>query len=112
MNKQAVISPFESAKRITNLNAVMMGKLESERTVIQKYSDEWSFAHHASMSIYKGKIYAMWSSGRIHEDDCGQRVMWSYTDGFSEWKPAMIFSDTEMGVSSPVSYTHLRAHET
>lgn len=100
MNKQAVISPRESAKRITNLNAAMMGKLESERTVIQKYSDEWAFAHHASMSIYKGKIYAMWSSGRIHEDDCGQRVMWSYTDGLSEWKPAMIFSDTEMGVSS------------
>lgn len=22
----------------------------------------------------------MWSSGRIHEDDCGQRVMWAYSD--------------------------------
>lgn len=94
------ISAKESAKRITNLYAKDMGKLESTKTVIQPYSEEWAFAHHASIAIFKGKIYAMWSSGRVHEDDCGQRVMWSYTDGFNDWKEAMIFSDTERGEHS------------
>lgn len=96
-NIHPIISARESAARITNLNAEMMGKLESTRTIIQPYSDDWAFAHHASLAVFKGKIYAMWSSGRIHEDDCGQRVMWSYTDGFTDWKKAMVFSDTEQG---------------
>ncbi len=90
------ISAEESAKRITNANAKDMGKLISEKTLIQPFSEGHAFAHHASMTIFKGKIYAMWSSGRVNEDDCGQRVMWSYTDGFSDWQPTMLLDESEM----------------
>lgn len=90
-----------SASLIRNCNArVVRKKLETETTVIQPFSTDFAFAHHAALTVYKGKIYALWSSGRVNEDDCGQRVMWSYTDGFSDWKTAMPFSDTEMGLHS------------
>lgn len=90
-----------SASLFRNCNArVVRKKLDVETTVIQPFLPDRAYAHHASLTLYKGKVYALWSSGRIHEDDCGQRVMWSYTDGFSDWKEAMIFSDTEMGIHS------------
>lgn len=90
-----------SASLFRNCNArVPRKKLEVESTLIQPYGDEFAFAHHAALTEYNGKIYAMWSSGRVHEDDCGQRVLWSYTDGFSDWKEPMMFADTEMGVHS------------
>ncbi len=91
------ISAKESAARITNSGAKQMGKIKSSRTEIQAYSDEWGFAHHASITVFKGKIYAMWSSGRVNEDDCGQRVMWSYSDNADKWLDARPFSDNEMG---------------
>ncbi len=94
------ISPEQSASRITNKNAVNMGKLESQVTVVQPFSPKHAFSHHGGITLYKGKIYAMWSSGEVDEDGCGQRVMWSYTDGFSDWKKEMPLSDTQMGEHS------------
>lgn len=73
-------------------------KLVTETTLIQPYQPDYAFAHHASLTLFRGKIYAMWSSGKIHEDDCGQRVLWSYTDDFTAWKPAMMLADVQMGV--------------
>jgi len=94
------ISAEESSARITNLNAVIKGKLNCENVLIQPFSENRAYAHHAAITVYKNRIYAMWSSGRVNEDDCGQRVLWSYSNGFNDWSEPEIFADTAMGEHS------------
>lgn len=57
----------------------------------------WTYNHHPFLGWYNGKLYATWSSGRVHEDDLGQRVMLSYTDDFVHWAPPIAVADTQMG---------------
>lgn len=53
---------------------------------------DWSYSHHASVCHFQGKMYAMWSNGRIHEDDIGQRVLYSISENGSDWsEPRVLF---------------------
>lgn len=55
-----------------------------------------SYCHHASLAYYKGKFYAMWSNGKVNEDDNGQRVMMAVSeDGENYSEPKPIFDSME-----------------
>ncbi len=47
--------------------------------------DNNKFSHHASLAYFKGKFYAMWSSGAENEDDVGQYVMMSVSEDGEHW---------------------------
>ena len=90
-----------SASLVRNCNTrTAAKKLQVETKLLQPFNPERAFSHHAGIASYKGKLYIMWSSGRVHEDDCGQRVMWTFSDNFSDWQPPMVLSDTETGCQS------------
>ena len=62
-------------------------KLQSESFVLHTASEGRLYAHHPSIAHFKGKYYAVWSCGRVTEDDTGQFVMLSVSENGSEWSP-------------------------
>lgn len=50
-------------------------KLNSVRGSVYEPVTGWSYSHHAHITFFKGKFWAIWSNGRVNEDDLGQRVM-------------------------------------
>jgi hypothetical protein len=72
---------------------------------------DWSYSHHPSITWFKGKFYAIWSNGRVHEDDLGQRVLMSTSEDFYHWtKPAPLV-DSLMGNSSELVLTAAGFHQ-
>ena len=77
-------------------------RLAIERKLIYVPGETWTYAHHAQIMVFKGRIYAMWSNGRRNEDDTDQRVMLSCTHDFFDWPAPEIFAKPDPGgVLSP-----------
>jgi len=56
----------------------------------------WSYSHHASLVYYKNRYYAMWSNGKINEDDIGQRVLMASSEDAEHWSdPIELFPSVE-----------------
>jgi hypothetical protein len=72
-------------------------KLAVEVRLIHKAWSPWSYAHHSSITYFKGRYYAMFSNGWIDEDEIGQRVMFSTSPDFDTWTPPVPLVDTRMG---------------
>ena len=89
-----------SAKKITNQNFVDMGKLESNRISIADFNPEWAFAHHAYIAFYKKCWYIAWSSGKVNEDDLGQRIMFAKSYDFFNWSEPRVLMDSYRGIHS------------
>jgi hypothetical protein len=64
---------------------VFRPKLDVERVVLYQPEHEWTYSHHASITFYKGRFYAIWSNGRVNEDDPGQRVLITSAADFQHW---------------------------
>ncbi len=57
-----------------------------------------NYSHHAFLTVFNGKLYAIWSGGFHNEDDCGQRVMFAYTADSVHWsEPRVLVSPAELG---------------
>lgn len=94
------ITPEEAAAKINNKTVGEVKKLKTETVRLSRYDSAWAFAHHAYITEFKGKLYAMWSSGRENEDDLGQRVMYSVSEDFFHWSIPKALVDTMNGISS------------
>jgi len=64
---------------------VLRLKLPVERVYLYLPEREWTYSHHQSITFYRGRFYAIWSNGRLNEDDPGQRVLIASTEDFSHW---------------------------
>lgn len=65
--------------------------VEKQRIFTPDGSDgAWYYSHHPFITKFKGKLYAVWSSGRINEDDVGQRVMLATSENFTDWKVGVL----------------------
>ncbi len=60
-------------------------KLPVERVYLYRPEREWAYSHHQSITFYQGRFYAIWSNGRINEDDPGQRVLIASAAEFGHW---------------------------
>ena len=59
---------------------------------------EWTYSHHASLAYFLGRFYAMWSNGRVNEDDRGQRVLYSVSDDGAAWsRPVALYESRTDG---------------
>lgn len=58
-----------------------------EHVLIYRPSTEWTYSHHASITWFKKRFYAIWSNGRRDEDAPGQRVLLSTSADFLNWSP-------------------------
>lgn len=90
-----------SADMINNRLSTPATKIASEKVMVfyPKDKNDWTMSQHVSVGVLNGKVYVTWSNARIHEDDCGQRILYSYSSDFKNWStPQPIpYGDTEMG---------------
>ena len=71
---------------INNIAKGTASKIASTTGIVYDPSHEWMYSHHASIAFFKNKFWAVWSNGRVNEDDCGQRVMLAESDDGERWE--------------------------
>lgn len=90
---------------INNHTGRPLKRLEAERQTIYEPDRDWSYNHHAAVAVFKGRLYALWSSARRNEDDCGQRVMLSHSEDFLHWSAPRPLLDSQQGRQSALVLT-------
>lgn len=94
-------SAKETAELINNRLSSPATKIASEKSMVWDPQNEgdWKMSQHASVAVLNGKVYVTWSNARVHEDDCGQRIMYSYTSDFKTWSKPKVLpgGETEIG---------------
>lgn len=97
------------SRRITNRYDAQAARprLQVETAVVYapKRESDWTYAHHPHMAYFQGKLYVIWSSGRVNEDDLGQRVMMAASDDFRHWSEPQALVDSRRGKHSEVVLT-------
>ncbi len=89
-------------KLITNGYSPNAGrpKLQVETSVIYWPDGGWTYSHHPHIALFKNRLYAFWSNGRVNEDDVGQRVMMAVSADFSNWSDPRPLVDSMDGKHS------------
>lgn len=73
-------------------------------TVYRAKEGEWQFNLHSYLTYYDDKFWAMWSSGRINEDDRDQVIHYSTSSNGHNWTiPGIITSSPEAADGLPGS---------
>lgn len=94
---------------LTNCN--VRPRLPVERSYVFQPLYNWTYSHHQSITFFKGRYYAIWSNGRVNEDDPGQRVMMSSSpDGMSWVEPQPLLGPLQ-GDHSELVLTAAGFHE-
>ena len=75
-------------------------RAEVERTLIYAPTTDWTYSHHPSLTYFNGRFRAIWSNGRVNEDDVGQRVLIASSADFRTWTTPRPLVDTMMGKHS------------
>ncbi len=58
---------------------------QTEQTCVYRAREGAAFSHHPYLCRFRGRFYAMWSCGAVHEDDVGQRAVIAWSDDFLHW---------------------------
>ena len=69
-------------------------QVDVENIFIFRPRNQWTYAHHPHLAFFQGRFYAIWSNGRRHEDNPGQRVLISSAENFEDWTPPHPLVDT------------------
>ena len=82
-------------------------KLDTQQVFIYQpqTKEDWGYSHHQFITFFKGRFYAMWSSGRTHEDLQGQRVMISSSADGVNWDVPKPLLDSILGEHIDVTLT-------
>ena len=94
------ISARDFAQSVTNANVTTVGKLESVRNVIYPFDSKYAFAHNPHIIYFKGRFVAMWTAGRINEDDLGQGVHFSISSDAENWSIPQPLYASKKGIYS------------
>jgi hypothetical protein len=86
-------------------------KLPAERVFLYRPEHEWTYSHHQSITFYKGRFYAIWSNGRVNEDDPGQRVLIASAADFDHWTTPEPLVGPLMGHHSELVLTAAGFHQ-
>ncbi len=72
-------------------------KIPSKRQIIYQATDaRYKFCHHPCLMHFQNRIYCMWSNGRIHEDETGQRLLIAHSKTGRNWEiPRPMFTGME-----------------
>lgn len=100
--------------QITNVqNDKKRPKLHVETAPIYKPEgpSAWSYSHHPHMTFFKGSYYAIWSNGKVNEDDVGQRVLMAVSKDFLHWSEPRPLADSKRGVHSELVLTAAGFHQ-
>jgi hypothetical protein len=97
---------------VNNFPQGTVGHPPIEQATIYKPVSErdWTYSHHSHVVFYQGRYYAIWSNGRVNEDDTGQRVMMASSADFNHWTAPVPLLDTKMGEYGEWVYTAAGFH--
>ena len=72
-------------------------KIPSKRHVIYRATDaSYKFCHHPCLMHFQNRLYCMWSNGKVHEDEKGQRLLISQSTTGRNWEvPRTMFTGME-----------------
>jgi hypothetical protein len=60
--------------------------------IFEPRETDWKYSHHQSVTVFKKRLYAIWSSSLKDEDTPGQRVMYAVRSEIGEWsRPRVLF---------------------
>ncbi len=79
------------AGNINNTTYGGMKNVKVETSLVYDYNPDWSFNHGAYINYFNGKFYAFWQHGRIHEDACGQHIVYATSTDGMNWSEAKDF---------------------
>jgi len=82
-----------------------------ESVYVYRPEREWTYSHHQSIAFYRDRFYAIWSNGRVNEDDVGQRVLVSSADDFAKWEEPRPLVDSMQGDHSELVLTASGFHQ-
>ncbi|MHB1485855.1 MAG: exo-alpha-sialidase [Saccharofermentanales bacterium] len=85
-------------------------KVASETQFLYQPDNSWTYSHHAHITCFNGRFYAIWSNGRINEDNPGQRILLSTSENFTEWSKPVPLIDSTMGKYSELVLTAAGFH--
>ncbi len=63
-----------------------------ESQVVYATRSAWTYTHHPHLGRFGGRLWAMWSNGRVNEDRSGQRVMVASSEDFRHWTPPRVIA--------------------
>jgi hypothetical protein len=86
-------------------------RAEVESVFIYRPENDWTYSHHQSVTYYNKRFYAIWSNGREHEDDVGQRVLIASSDDFHTWTEPVPLVDSTPGEHSELVLTAAGFHQ-
>jgi hypothetical protein len=86
-------------------------RLPVETVFLYQPKEEWTYSHHASITFFKGRYYAIWSNGRAHEDYPGQRVLIADSPDFLHWSEPKSLVGPLMGKHSELILTAAGFHQ-
>jgi len=91
------ISVSRYAAMMNNERKEVITKIDSLCISVAEVDPDWAFTHHAMITVFQDVFYAMWSSGRIHEDDCGQRILYATSRDGVNWGEPIPLIDSLQG---------------
>jgi hypothetical protein len=83
---------LESDGRPTSSPAAPLTKLKPEATLLYEPTKEYTYSHHSAVTVFKSRLYAMWSNGYEAEDSPGQRVLISDSPDGITWSPPRVLA--------------------
>ena len=93
------------------LSELVRPKVEQAWPFVGGGSD-WTYAHHAHVTFFKGRFYVIFSNGHEKEDRSGQRVMLSTSRDFKTWTQPAPIAEPAIGPNGlPVVFTAAGFHE-
>ena len=86
-------------------------QLKVETARLYSPVDAWAFSHHASITRFQGRYYAVWSNGHVDEDAPEQRVLLATSDDFVHWSEPRPLVEAWQGVHALVVLTASGFHQ-
>ena len=83
--------------RINNYATTPAERVSSDKYRLVTFDEYWDYSHHPTIAMFKGEIVVAYASGHNGENNVGQRVMVSKSNGFNNWTTPKAVVDTRKG---------------
>lgn len=92
---------FRAADRLFDngdLKTLGLKTISGRHTMLYRAPDDgYRFCHHPNLVVFRGRMYCMWSNGKVNEDDAGQRILYCHTADGKSWSPPKQLTDHRGG---------------
>lgn len=94
------LSPIDVAEGLFDHGAkgtLGLATVRGEHALLYRATaDGFKFCHHPNLVVFRGRLLAMWSNGRIDEDANGQRILSSFSVNGRSWsEPVVLVEDPD-----------------